>query len=103
MRAEPVGPNLAMYQPSLQTAFYPGASTRAEAEIIALAPADERTRIDFVIPGGRSMGTPFNALLQMPIVSLPEAAAAAAAGVIIRGRVVSTDGQSAFRRRAPVR
>ena len=94
MRAERVGPNLVVNRPSLETVFYPDASTRAEAEIIALAPADERTRIDFVIPGGRSMGPPFNALFQTPIARLPADAAGAAAGGIIRGRVASTDGRS---------
>ena len=83
---------------------YPGASTRAEAEIIALAPGDERPRTDFVIQGGRSSVQPFNALLQIPIVRLPEPTAGATAGGIIRGRRCQhRRPESAFRRRAPVR
>ena len=93
MRAESAGSNLVVYPTLLQTIFYPGASTSAEAEIIALAPADDRTRIDFVIPGGKSVGPGFNALFQMPIAALPASGGAAASGMI-RGRVVSTDGRS---------
>ena len=94
MKAEPSGGNLVVYRPSLETVFYPGAATRGEAEVIALAPADERTRIDFVIPGGRSMGLPLNALLLAPIVRPLEAARGGAASGIIRGRVVTTDGRA---------
>jgi protocatechuate 3,4-dioxygenase beta subunit len=94
MKAEPVGGNLVVYRPSLETVFYPGAATRAEAEVIVLAPADERPRIDFVIPGGRSMGLPLNALLQATIVRPLEAARGGAASGIIRGRVVTTDGRA---------
>jgi len=93
MKPETVGPNL-IFRQTLETVFYPGASTRTEAEVIALAPADERARIDFVVPGGRSMGQAFNVLLQMPIVRPVEASAGAAASGIIRGRVVSTEGRN---------
>jgi len=88
---ETIGPNLVVNRPSQATVFYPDASTQAEAEIIALAPADERTRIEFAIPGGRSTGPQFNVLFQMPAMRVPEAGGAAAGS--IRGRVVSMDGR----------
>jgi protocatechuate 3,4-dioxygenase beta subunit len=93
-RVEPAGPNMVVARPSLQTLFYPGVSTRADAEIIALTPGDERPRTDFVIQGGRSFGQPFSLLLQAPIVRLPEPIASATASGIIRGGVVSTDGRT---------
>lgn len=86
-----IGPNQVTYRQTFQSTYYPGTMTRGEAQPIALQPADDRPRIDFVVPREQPI-RPFNilGLFARPPVPSPGAAATG----IIRGRVAGSDGRS---------
>jgi hypothetical protein len=84
-----VGANQIMMPGRPEKTYYPAVKAATDAETLRLHPGDERSAIDFVVPGGQSMQ---NTFAFVPPRDDADAAAPLHTGVI-RGRVVSTDGR----------
>jgi protocatechuate 3,4-dioxygenase beta subunit len=85
-----VGPNQFILTSEPRTIYYPGVTTRAEAEPLRLQPGDEKPGTDLIASGGRSMT---QMMMAAPAPDRSSAATAARNTGTIRGRVVSTDGR----------
>ena len=81
-------------RPEVQRAYYPGATTPAEAQMFTLQFGDERPGIDFVVPTSDAIGNPFSVMrLTFGPLPPPMNAGVRTTGVI-RGRILSTDGRA---------
>src|SRR5581483_4487168 len=80
--------NQILASPRIATVFYPRAATKAEAEVIALEPGDERSDVDFVVAADQGG---LNAITSSFYV-MPKPRTAGGTSTI-GGRVFATDGR----------
>ena len=86
------GQNQVLFTNERRTIYYPGVTTRTEAEPIRLQPGDDTTATDFVAAGAQSIGQAMMTALLIPNGPRAPDASVPKTGVI-RGRIVTSDGR----------
>jgi protocatechuate 3,4-dioxygenase beta subunit len=86
------GQNQVLFTNERRTIYYPGVTTRTEAEPIRLQPGDNTTATDFVAAGAQSIGQAMMTALLIPNGPRAPDASMPKTGVI-RGRTVTSDGR----------
>ncbi len=85
-----VAPNQTILSPRETTTYYPRATEKAQAEVIALRPGDERSDVAFVV--GTDQGG-FNAMMSAFVMRAPIQPQAPQGTGTISGRVLTIDGR----------
>ena len=91
------GQNQVLFTNERRTIYYPGVTTRTEAEPIRLQPGDDTTATDFVAAGAQSIGQAMMTALLIPNGPRAPDASMPKTGVI-RGRTVTSDGRPVAQR-----
>ena len=84
-------------RPSFNRSYYPQGSARDGAQALQLQPGDDLPKIDFAVPGARSLGSANFTIASSPLARPPEPKPGERATAVVRGQVASNDGRGVAR------